>query len=122
MQALAGRFLFHRRVQIEPPGLRKKPASKKKIHAPHSPEQDEEQNEGRRALREAFKENARAEESAFQTGQFIGFLYSALTKDAGRRPISAKAGRKWRQSRMECSLHSEMRPCWRMPEEFRANM
>jgi hypothetical protein len=27
-------------------------------------------------------------------------------KNAGRRPISAKAGRKWRQSRMECSLHS----------------
>jgi len=26
-------------------------------------------------LWEAFEENARAEESAFQTGQFIGFLY-----------------------------------------------
>ena len=27
---------------------------------------------------EAIEENARAEKSAFQTGQFIGFLYSAL--------------------------------------------
>ena len=75
MQALAGRFLFHRRAQIEPPRLRRNPASKKKFHAPHFPEQDEEQNEGRRALWEAIEENARAEESAFYTGQFIGFLY-----------------------------------------------
>jgi len=39
------------------------------------PQKDEEQNGGRRAFREAIEENARAEESAFYTGQFIGFLY-----------------------------------------------
>jgi hypothetical protein len=75
IQALAGRFLFHRQAQIEPPRLQKKLASKKKIHAPHSPEQDGEQNQGRRALWEAIEENARAEESGFYVGQIIGFLY-----------------------------------------------
>ena len=75
IQALAGRFLFHRLAQNEPPNLLILPASKKKILARHTSEQDEEQDEGRRALWEAIEENARAEESAFQTGQFIGFLY-----------------------------------------------
>ena len=75
IQALAGRFLFHRQTQIESPDPQKNPASKKKILALLTTEQDEEQNEGRRALWEAFEEYARAEESAFQTGQFIGFLY-----------------------------------------------
>lgn len=75
IQALAGRFLFHRQAQIEPPRLQKKLASKKKIHAPHSPEQYGEQNQGRRALWEAIEENARAEESDFYAGQIVGFLY-----------------------------------------------
>jgi len=85
IQALAGRFLFHRRAQVEPPDPRKKPASKKEIHSPHSPEQDEEQNEGRRPLWEAIEENARAEESGFYTGQIIGFLYSALARGLSLR-------------------------------------
>ncbi|MEI6278097.1 MAG: hypothetical protein WCQ16_01780 [Verrucomicrobiae bacterium] len=72
IQALAGRFLYHRQSQNEPPKLRENLASTKKIHAPVTPEQDEEQNQGRRALWEAFEENARAEESGFQTGRIIG--------------------------------------------------
>jgi hypothetical protein len=72
MQAVECRFRFHRRSQIEPPNLRKKPASAKKIHAPATPEQDEEQDQGRRALWEAFEENDRSEASDFQTGQITG--------------------------------------------------
>ncbi|MFA7232947.1 MAG: hypothetical protein WC076_02430 [Terrimicrobiaceae bacterium] len=69
MQAVECRIRFHRRAQIEPPNLRKKPASTKKIHAPATPEQDEEQYQGRRALWEAFEENALWKVSGFQTGQ-----------------------------------------------------
>jgi hypothetical protein len=69
MQAVECRGRFHRRSQIEPPNLRKNPASTKKIHAPATPEENEEQNQGRRALCEAFEENARQKVSGFQTGQ-----------------------------------------------------
>lgn len=72
MQAVECRVRFHRQAQIEPPNLRKNPASTKKIHAPATPEQDEEQDQGRRALWEAFEENARSEASDFQTGQITG--------------------------------------------------
>ena len=72
MQAVECRFRFHRQAQIEPPNLRKNPASTKKIHAPATPEQDEEQDQGRRALWEAFEENDRSEVSGFQTGQITG--------------------------------------------------
>jgi len=69
MQAVECRFRFHRLAQIEPPNLRKKSASTKKIHTPDTPEENEEQNQGRRALCEAFEENARRKVSGFQTGQ-----------------------------------------------------
>jgi hypothetical protein len=45
----------------------------KKIHAPFTPEQDEEPNEGRRALWEAFEEDAHPSVSDVQTGQSIRF-------------------------------------------------
>ena len=83
MQAVECRIRFHRRAQIEPPNLRKKPASTKKIHAPATPEQDEEQDQGRRALWEAFEENARQKVSGFQTGQITGL--------SDRRPQEAVA-------------------------------
>ena len=45
----------------------------KKIHAPFTPEQDEELDEGRRALWEAFEEDAHPPVSGDQTGQSIRF-------------------------------------------------
>ncbi|MCX6970946.1 MAG: hypothetical protein NTV93_12470, partial [Verrucomicrobia bacterium] len=39
---------------------------------PATPEENEEQNQGRRALWEAFEEDARREVSGFQTGQITG--------------------------------------------------
>ena len=51
------------------------------------PQKDEEQNGGRRAFREAIEENARAEESAFYTGQFIGFLYRRSQGPAGQNDL-----------------------------------
>jgi hypothetical protein len=45
----------------------------KKIYAPFTPEQDEEPGEGRRALWEAFEEDANPQASDFQTGQSIRF-------------------------------------------------
>jgi len=45
----------------------------KKIHAPFTPEQDEELDEGRRALWEAFEEDAHPPLSDVQTGQSIRF-------------------------------------------------
>ncbi|MCX6972667.1 MAG: hypothetical protein NTV93_21290, partial [Verrucomicrobia bacterium] len=52
---------------------------------PAPPEQDEEQDQGRRALWEAFEENARSEVSDFQTGQITGL--------SNRRPHPAKGRR-----------------------------
>ena len=46
-------------------------AATKEIHTPFTPEQDEEPDEGRRALWEAFEEDAHPEVSDFQTGQSI---------------------------------------------------
>jgi len=45
----------------------------KKIHAPFTPERDKEQDEGRRALWEAFEEDAHPPLSDFQTAQSIRF-------------------------------------------------
>ena len=72
MQAVECRVRFHRRAQFEPPNLREKPASTKKIHAPATPEEHEEQDQGRRVLWEAFEEDACREVSGFQTGQITG--------------------------------------------------
>jgi hypothetical protein len=72
MQAVECRVRFHRRAQVEPPNLRKKPASTKKIHASATPEENEEKNQGRRALWEAFEEDARRKASGFHTGQITG--------------------------------------------------
>jgi hypothetical protein len=45
----------------------------KKIHAPFTPEQNKEPDEGRRALWEAFEEDAYPPLSGVQTGQSIRF-------------------------------------------------
>jgi len=105
MQAVECRFPFHGRPQIEPPNPRKKPASKKKIHAPATPEQDGEQNEGRRALWEAFEENARPELSGFQTGQ--------ITRLSDRRSQLPVFGEKWG------ILHAVEDVCTIRPDEIK---
>ncbi|MCX6971732.1 MAG: hypothetical protein NTV93_16475, partial [Verrucomicrobia bacterium] len=52
---------------------------------PATPEENEEQNQGRRALWEAFEEDARREVSGFQTGQITGL--------SDRRPQQRAAAR-----------------------------